>query len=367
MSPPRRLINNNGSIRIRFTHNGTLFNLSKLGAYDNPIAIRFAQSLIDRITLDIRNNSFFCDNNEQLIEVYLPSLKISKPHIPKKDNHQLDKAEDKEIDLRELAMLKLVDSNKDAEKIVYTHLTRYKKKILNKDDVLLFLDWLQKDRNLSSSSVDRYLDVLKTIHPVFKQVHVKVEIKPNPKAFTQEEVKQICNWFQDNRYYPYVRFLFLTGCRISEAIGLRWQYVDLDQRVICFHETLARSDGYSAKRVVKTTKRNIIRYFPISGGLLDLFSGLERGAPDSLVFLVNGRCINDKNFRNREWVRCLTECQIPYRKPSATRHTFISHYLERTKDAVKCAALTHGSKRGVQTIFEHYASLINQVEVPDLY
>jgi integrase len=90
--------------------------------------------------------------------------------------------------------------------------------------------------------------------------------------------------------------------------------------------------------------------------------------PEALVFpSPNSKPIDDHNFSQRIWSRCLKELGIEHRPQYNTRHTFISHFLEKTKDVVKCASLTHGSKSGIQTIYNNYAGIINRVEVPNLF
>lgn len=367
MAPPKHLINNNGAIRIRFTYNGVKYNLSKLGSFDDPIAVRYAQSIIDRIALDISNGSFVCNTNDDLIATY----NASKSRVPDKSSTSKITSDSKRINKASLFVLEKGGDNMG--KVICNHLRAYGKDIITLEDAISFTSWLKEVRGLSNSTISRYVDMLRTVCGLFKEVNIVVENKPNPPAFTKEEVILICNWFKDCTYfkgalyYNYVRFLFLTGCRISEAIGLRWKHVDFNQGVLHFYETLARNNGDSTNRVVKTTKKNIMRHFPINKPLSDLLLGLKQGEPNDLIFTISGRPIEDRNFRSTYWTRCLKECGINYRKPSITRHTFISHFLEKEKDVIKCASLTHGSKHGAQTIFEHYASLINHVEVPDLY
>ena len=101
--------------------------------------------------------------------------------------------------------------------------------------------------------------------------------------------------------------------------------------------------------------------------LYDLLFKLYQEKKSDLVFVVNGHCIDDRHFRSRAWTKCLCECEIEYRRPYNTRHTFISHFLDQTKDVLKCAALTHGSKSGIKTIYDHYAAVINKIDVTDLF
>jgi integrase len=372
MSAPKQPLNNHGSIMIRFSHKGKRFCMSKLGEYESPIALKYAQSICDRISVDIANNSFSCTNNQELTLKYNPTAihTTITPTIIKNIETE------KRIDLRQKCINKLQNSIKVTEKNTLSHLLKYDKKIYDKQDILLFADWLKKERKLSSASVARYFDVLKTIDDTFKTVTIQKENKPQPKPFTKDEVNKIIDWFNlktnragKNDYYYYVHFLFLTGCRTSEAIGLRWKHIDFDNGVIYFYETLIRNNkGSSGNRIKGTTKKNIVRRFPINNKLLTLLNKLPKNNnEEDLVFTFYGHCINDREFRSKYWKPCLKECGIKYRKPYNTRHTFITHFLEQTKDVVKCAALTHGSKTGIKTIYEHYAGIINKIEVPDLF
>jgi integrase len=62
--------------------------------------------------------------------------------------------------------------------------------------------------------------------------------------FTKEERDRIIQAFEADRYYrhyaPYVRFLFFTGCRPSEAIALKWKHIT--SNVVRFRETVVISE-----------------------------------------------------------------------------------------------------------------------------
>lgn len=64
------------------------------------------------------------------------------------------------------------------------------------------------------------------------------------------------------------RFVFLTGCRASEAFGLTWAGVDFSRGTITFSET----------------KNHDTRTIPITPPLMELFNGMEPGSPDGHVF-----------------------------------------------------------------------------------
>ncbi len=84
-----------------------------------------------------------------------------------------------------------------------------------------------------------------------------------PKPFSAEEIRAIFNWFENHKYYSYyadyVKFLFLTGTRTIEAIGLQWKHVDFDRNLMFIYESLGRDRGSSAQRTRKTTKNQKLR------------------------------------------------------------------------------------------------------------
>ena len=70
------------------------------------------------------------------------------------------------------------------------------------------------------------------------------------------------------------------------------------------------------------------------------------------------------NFRNRAWEPILNHLNIKYRKPDITRHTFISHALDRGMNPVDVAAMTG---HDVQTLYENYAgSVSSRLRLPEL-
>lgn len=370
MSGPKHPNNNNGLLRIRFKYKGVNFTLNNLGRVEDSLAYNRAQNMCDTIRRDIQLGSFTSTNNAELTLRYNPSAihtMLSKQIIENITIEKEDTVDD--INIKNKCIKFLENSEKVVEKNTLVKLRNYKNKLQTKEDIIKFAEWLKKECKLASSSISRYFDLLRQIDPIFKTITITIENKPAPKPFTKKEVGEIIEWFKQNKleYYYYVYFLFLTGCRTSEAIGLRWKHIDLESKIIYFYETLARDENNSTKRIRKTTKKNILRKFPINNSLMDLLGEIGKKDNEVLVFLFNGHCIDDNNFRYRYWIKCLKECDIPYRKPYNTRHTFITHFLEETKDVVKCASLTHGSKTGIKTIYEHYAGIINKLEVPEMY
>jgi integrase len=377
MVAPKKPLDNHGSIRIRFTHNGIRFTLGSLGNYNDPIAIKHAQTICDRIALDIASGNFTATNNGELALKYNPNaitnfLKQASRGIKEAIE---DLPTKKEPTLVELLEVRLENKFSVSDQSIIALLKEYQRNIESVEDAQNFVHWLKTHRGLSNSTIQRYLNTLKVVSFYFKEIKVKIEYKPLPKPFTVYEVKAIINWFETSKYYKhyadYVKFLFWTGTRTSEAIGIQWKHIDFNRNLLFIYESLGRNENSSSKRVRKITKANKMREFPLGNGLLEMLKARYDQSDKNRETLVfpspNDKPIDDHNFSQRIWVKCLKELGIEHRPQYNTRHTFISHFLERTKDVVKCASLTHGSKSGIQTIYNNYAGIINRVEVPDLF
>lgn len=249
MGAPSKPLNNNGSIRIRFSHNGVRFNLGNLGDYDNPLARKHAKTLCDRIGLDIASGNFNCTNNSELKFKYL----IQESSIFLNSQYQEVDNFDREIAAKENNLLinklekRLETKYHSSDRALINLLQTYKKPLITTEDGEDFIEWIRKTRKVKNSTLQRYLNTLKVISSLFKTIKIQSEPKPLPKPFSKEEVRAIINWFDEHQYYShyadYVTFLFLTGVRTSEAIGLQWKHIDFERNLMFIYESLSRDCG----------------------------------------------------------------------------------------------------------------------------
>jgi integrase len=193
---------------------------------------------------------------------------------------------------------------------------------------------------------------------------IKVPPKQKPRPFTQEEIKAILRGFREDlehkHYGDFVEFLFLTGCRTGEAVGLRWSHLIDQCSKVWVGESVVRG-------VRKETKTNKDRTFQLSNRVTTMLLARrpEDHKPDDLVFpTIEGDAINTCNFRNREWKPVLEAMGVVYRKPYNTRHTFISHALDKGINPVKIAYITG---HDIETLFKNYAAHIQGIaDLPDI-
>jgi integrase len=202
-------------------------------------------------------------------------------------------------------------------------------------------------------------------NPWAEVIKIKVPPQQRPRPFTAEEMGAIVEGFRQNRYYSYytdfVTFLFSTGCRTGEAIGLQWRHLPDDCRKVWIGESVTRGRR-------KSTKTNKSREFKLPSYLVTLLLARRPAnyQPNDLVFpAMKGGPIDAHNFRNRAWAKILEGAGVNYRKPYNTRHTFISHALAQGANPVAISQMTG---HDVETLFKHYAADIQGgLQCPDIF
>jgi integrase len=180
--------------------------------------------------------------------------------------------------------------------------------------------------------------------------------------FDRAEIGAIVRGFETDRYFkhytPFVKFLFMTGCRTSEAISLQWKHVSNDLSTILFEEAVV--DGH--RKSPKTRKRK----FPSDEKLRELLLSLRSENRFQIPLCLSpprGKLIDAHNFLNRAWKSVLLKQGIRYRYQYQTRHTFITHCIEKNIPIPQIARWVGNSAR---IILEHYAGVIEKYQVPSI-
>jgi integrase len=183
------------------------------------------------------------------------------------------------------------------------------------------------------------------------------------------KTNQFCHPFTSrnhlhSNYAAYVEFLFYTGCRPSEAIGLQWKNIDLGKRIVIFQGAVVQSPrGRIRKEGLKT---QAFRRFKINDQLREILEDAKppNHSAESLVFpAAEGGFIVQDNFRKRVWKTILQGLQIEYRVPYQTRHTFVTLCLDKGIDAKDIAQWVGNSP---EIIYRHYAGSRHNLQVPEI-
>jgi integrase len=180
------------------------------------------------------------------------------------------------------------------------------------------------------------------------------QLNPKPNAFSQDEMDLIIQSFKESKSYSYysplVQFLFLTGCRTSEAIGLRGSNISSDCSEIEFNGSLIyRKNKWIQTKGSKTNRR---RSFPCSSRLTELLLEIKPSS-NKLVFPGprKGGPINRDNFSQRAWNKIVDPIK-PNTTPYCCRDSFITLQLLRGTPAFIIAKWVDSS---VQLIEKFYA------------
>jgi integrase len=205
-----------------------------------------------------------------------------------------------------------------------------------------------------------------------------LEIDP----FTDNEVKMIIKSFQNhqkyNHYEGFVKFLFLTGCRTSEAIGLRWKDISKDLSMITFQNAIVCASG---KLITKRLKTQDFRKFPCNSQLREFINSIKhtrRNVDDYVFKSLTGKVIRADVFNGYVWNTCenhgityigivrqlANNGAMRYRPQYQTRHTFITNALNAGMEVKDVAALVGNSP---EVIYKHYAGVrISDIAIPEI-
>jgi integrase len=168
-----------------------------------------------------------------------------------------------------------------------------------------------------------------------KEFKHRYEQESNPNAFTLEERENILKAFKNHKingysfsyYTPLVEFLFLTGCRPNEAIGLEWKDIDPDYRSITFNGGIYCANGKHLSSKGQGSKNNRIRKFPCNERLRELLRSLPKN--HKLVFpSPKGTIINYNNFGKKPWHKVVDPIK-PDTTPYSCRDTFITEQIAK--------------------------------------
>jgi integrase len=352
-------INNNGSIQLKFSFGGKRHSFNPIpgGVYGNRRDMAQAQAIATRIQNDILSGYF-----DASLDRYRLNPKKATPTATAKPSTTLA-IWDAFVDSLDLPSATKAD-----------HYEMIRRMLLKAEPKLSDVSWITSAK-LAPSTYNKRLSYVKkcftwaveeglTDANPYDKLKPKKAIAQDIKPFSTEEISRIIAGFeaQAPHYVPFVKFLFFTGVRLSEAIGLRWENVDFSRDEIVIRESLSKdrtSNGYN--RIRKETKTGSVRYLTMSSELRELLRTLMSTGNDLVFTTVRGFVIDSGNFREL-WQQVLADCGVPYRKPHAIRHTLLSHAVEQGIPLTGVAYLAgHANTRMVMQTYGH---LINRPSLP---
>jgi integrase len=355
-------LNNNGSIYLRFTVSGRRYGFAPVpgGDFSKKRDLRLAGAIATQIERDIWAGCF--DPSLARYRVNGGTVAI----VPVK-----------------LSILELwdlwVESLDLSPETKADHYEMVRRMIAKAGAAAIGIDWLTK-ADIAPSTFNKRLGYMNRFYRwavgkrrvdenPFEDVQTRKAIKSKVKPFTEAEMSLILEAFKQRfpHYCPFVRFMFRTGARTSEAIGLQWRHIDFDRSEVRISESLPKDrtgNGYQRKR--KGTKTDETRVLSLGAELTAWLGEIKpQGAKDDdLVFQSSKGCVIDSGNFREDWKSVLESLEIDYQKPYTTRHTLLSHAIEQGMPLTGAAYIAgHSDTRTVQ---QFYAHMINRPELPNL-
>lgn len=162
-------------------------------------------------------------------------------------------------------------------------------------------------------------------------------------------------------------FILNTGLRASEAIGLKWKYVDLEKKTIY----IKNATTYIKDRDVNSTKKNklhdgtpksktSIRTIPLSDMAVEILKKRKENRNSEYVFTTdNGTQLLNSNLdKTINRILINGECDITEIGAHALRHTFASQLIAQGVDIQVISKLLGHSK--VSTTYNIYIHLLQK-------
>lgn len=193
----------------------------------------------------------------------------------------------------------------------------------------------------------------------------KKEIDP----FTLEEAEKIIARLYQHEHWPsriyaaFFEFAFFTGLRLSEALALRWDAVDVQKKVAHVRRTIALG------QVAERTKTGKDRFVLLNGRALHALEyarqyaerrkqGKGRVTETPFVFppSKNGEFVKQTSDLHHQWRPVLEELGIRYRPPYNCRHTYATICL---MSGLNPAFISQQLGHSIQMLLSTYARWIN--------
>ena len=183
---------------------------------------------------------------------------------------------------------------------------------------------------------DAIRDGFAFINPA-SHVELPREAKKPSVSLKVDEARKLLEAATNFEMSEFWLFLFLTGTRLAEATGVRWQDIDLSAGSVRIQGQLHRKD--SRLQFISGTKTNQVRDLELSSALRECLKQLKArqlvedvSDPDGIVFLnPYGRRLDHKYVRDRLADLC-QKAGVPVISPHKARHTAATLALGATGD-----------------------------------
>lgn len=219
--------------------------------------------------------------------------------------------------------------------------------------------WISSMENLASKTLKEIIAVMRQVYDLYRTrypavvdptrgVNIKLPDDEDPDPFNREEIEAIITTLpRDGRIQErnLAQFMIWSGPRVSEAIALAWEDVNLDEGIVHFRRAKVRGLYKATKTKRSTRVHELVE--PALQALREQYDRtaklepikievkqrdnrtmkMERIRPVFLNTNTGDPHYDDFRFRDRFFRYHLERAEVRYRGPGQCRHTYISQML----------------------------------------
>jgi site-specific recombinase XerD len=197
---------------------------------------------------------------------------------------------------------------------------------VTREDITTYLAYLDKQRDLSSSSMNLAISALKFFyHEVLKKNIVQEQHRPRhdkrlPAVLSGSEIGRLLDMEKNPKHRLLLMLTYSSGLRVSEVVALKKEHIDTSRKTLLIRAGKGRRDRYTllSDRVAKFVGDYCAIYNIIKGWL---FPGIPA---HSHLSIRSAQSIFDKALHIAGIQKAISIHSL--------RHTFATHLLENGTD-----------------------------------
>lgn len=162
-----------------------------------------------------------------------------------------------------------------------------------------------------------------------------------------------------------------TGLRIGEICALKWSNIDLDERIIRVHATIARvpndNNGGSHLIIDVPKTKSSLRDIPISSVLFPILKNMKKQSVSQFVVSSQNTFTSPRTYEYR-YHKILEKCSITPINYHALRHTFATRCIEAGVDIKSLSEiLGHSNVSITLNTYVHSSMDLKRKQIEKLY
>lgn len=212
---------------------------------------------------------------------------------------------------------------------------------------------------LLNASLEKAVELEKLHKNPCRGVTLPKRRRKRPKSLTKSQQEILFHKAYHDKYGVAIIIAMFTGMRIGEISVLKWENINLEERIIHVNETILRVKAEKGDKKKTTILRNepksdfSNRVIPIPSGLLDYLIELKENAKgEYVVYCKDGKFAEPRVIQYR-FKKLLIDSGLEVINFHALRHTFATRSIESAADIASVSRLLGHSS--VKMTLDYYA------------